>query len=349
MSFCLETIKVDAKVLNDAYVNNKQHFDAFGLQRNAYYNLRDNIHNYINTCAENVKIVIYVDDVLEQPIIISAGKEENEVHITIRIDGTLAVKWIKETCPYETEIQEVNVRALDDVVQRFKHRFIGITPQRQTFYNIRNRIHDLVKTFADNVQISLYVDDVFDKPLIISAGRKENELDIIIKIDGTLEERWKKETCSYKTEIKEVNVEAVDNVVQMFMHRFLDFQDQRQGFFDARDKIHDLVKMCSDNVKIFIFVNDVLGKPIVICAGKMENVVHITVKTSGIVTHDWKKQLWKKCVYENGELMLVTLKSRVECLWGILELFGNIGNTVGRWKNNFSTLLKQESSSISSE
>lgn len=97
------------------------------------------------------------------------------------------------------EIQEVNVRALDDVVQRFIHRFIGNTPQRQTFYNIRKRIHDLVKTFADNVQIFLYVDDVFDKPLIISAGKKENELDIIIKIDGSLEVRWKKETCSYKT------------------------------------------------------------------------------------------------------------------------------------------------------
>lgn len=97
------------------------------------------------------------------------------------------------------EIQEVNVRALDDVVQRFKHRFIGITPQRQTFYNIRIKIHDLVKNFADNVQIFLYVDDVFDKPLIISAGKKENELDIIIKIDGSLEVRWRKETCSYKT------------------------------------------------------------------------------------------------------------------------------------------------------
>lgn len=344
MSVCLETIKVDAKVLNDAYVNNKQHFDAFGLQRNAYYNLRDNIHNRIKTSADNVKLVIYVDDVLEQPIIISAGKEENEVHITIGIDGTLAVNWIKETCSYETEIQEVNVRTLNDVVQRFSHRFIGITPQRQTFYNIRYRIHDLVKTFADNVQISLYVDDVFDKPLIISAGKKENELDIIIKIDGTLEERWKKETCSYKTEIEEVNVEAVDNVVQMFMHRFLDFEVQRQGFFDARDKIHDLVKMCSDNVKIFIFVNDVLGKPIVICAGKMKNVVHITVKTSGIVTHDWKKKCWKKHVYENGELMLATLKSSLECLKGIIDSTAAIGNTVGGWINHFST-KKEESSS----
>lgn len=136
----------------------------------------------------------------------------------------------------------------------------------------------------------------------------------------------------------------MDNVVQMFMHRFLDFEVQRQGFFDARDKIHDLVKMCSDNVKIIIFVNDVLGKPIVICAGKMKNVVHITVKTSGIVTLDWKKKLWKKRVYENGELMLATFKSSLECVKGILDLTGIIGKTVGGWINHFST-KKEESSS----
>lgn len=142
----------------------------------------------------------------------------------------------------------------------------------------------------------------------------------------------------------------MDNVVQMFMHRFLDFEAQRQGFFDARDKIHDLVKMCSDNVKIFIFVDDVLGtcKPIVICAGKMENVVHITVKTSGIVTHDWKKKSWQKRVYEDGGLMLVALKGSLDCLKGIIELTGNIGNTVGGWINLFAT-KKQESSSIPSK
>lgn len=47
--------------------------------------------------------------------------------------------------------------------------------------------------------------------------------------------------------------------------------------------------MCFDNVKIFIFVNDVFGKLIVICVGKMENVVYIIVKISGIVIYDWKK------------------------------------------------------------
>lgn len=221
-----EVIKVDARALNDEYVIHKQYFAAFNLQRNAYYNLRDNIPSYLKTCADNVELVIYVDDVLEQPIHVRAGKGENGVAITIRIDGTLAVKWTKET-------------------------------------------------------------------------------------------------CSYEIKIKEVNVEAVDNIIQMFMHRLLDFEAQRQGFFDARDKIHNLVKICSDNVKIVIFVDGVLDKSIAICAGEMQNVVHITIQTSGIVTHNWMKKSWKKHVYDDGELMLNTSRR-------IIELIGHIVNIGGR-------------------
>lgn len=147
-------------------------------------------------------------------------------------------------------------------------------------------------------------------------------------------------------EIQKVTVEAVDDVVQMFLHRFLDFEAQRKGFFDVRDKIHDLVKMCSDNVQIVIFVNDVLGKSIVICAGKMENVVHITIKNSGIVTHDWKKKQCKKHVYDNWESMLGTIKSTLDCVRGIIELVTIIGNMGGRFFN-FLFRGNQESSSIS--
>lgn len=98
--------------------------------------------------------------------------------------------------------------------------------------------------------------------------------------------------------------------------------------------------MCFDNVKIFIFVNDVFGKLIVICVGKMKNVVYIIVKISGIVIFDWKKKFWKKCVYENGELMLVIVKSSLECVKGILDLIGIIGKMVGGWINYF--FIKKE-------
>lgn len=41
-------------------------------------------------------------------------------------------------------ITEVIFQALDDVLQRYRHRFVDIKPQRQAFYNIRNMIHDTI-------------------------------------------------------------------------------------------------------------------------------------------------------------------------------------------------------------
>lgn len=95
-------------------------------------------------------------------------------------------------------IEEVNGKALDDVFQRYMHRFTGIEPQRQAFNKVRDIILDLGTTFADNVKIVIYVIDVFDQPIVISTRMTDNELSITINIDGTLKVKWEKETCSYK-------------------------------------------------------------------------------------------------------------------------------------------------------
>lgn len=51
-------------------------------------------------CAEKVKLVLYVNDVLDKPIIISSGSKENHLQITIRNDGTVIRKWIRITWVY---------------------------------------------------------------------------------------------------------------------------------------------------------------------------------------------------------------------------------------------------------
>lgn len=307
-------MKVDAEVLNAALVKNKQHFNGFDLQKRAYYNLRDDIHQYVKTCANNVRLIIYVDDVLDQPIKISAGKTENELCITIKIDGTLKVKWTKETCSYEAKIEEVNGKALDDVFKRYMHRFTGIEPQRQAFNKVRDIILDLGTTFADNVKIVIYVIDVFDQPIVISTRMTDNELSITINIDGTLKVKWEKETCSYKENITEVNVEALEDAFQTYMHRFVHIEPQRQAFYHVRDMIHDLVKFCVDNVKIVISVDDVLKKSIIISTEKTENELHFTIKTDGIVTKSWTKKTWMKCLCENWESASVVVKETTEII-----------------------------------
>lgn len=70
-------------------------------QRQAFHKVRDMILDLDTTFADNVKVIIKVIDVFDQPIVISTTNTDNELRITIKIDGTLKVKWTKDTCLYE--------------------------------------------------------------------------------------------------------------------------------------------------------------------------------------------------------------------------------------------------------
>lgn len=85
------------EALEDAFQTYMHRFVHIEPQRHAFYNVRDMILDHVKFCVDNVKIVISVDDVLKKPIIISTEKTENELHFTIKIDGTVTKSWTKET------------------------------------------------------------------------------------------------------------------------------------------------------------------------------------------------------------------------------------------------------------
>lgn len=136
--------------------------------------------------------------------------------------------------------------------------------------------------------------------------------------------------------ITEVNVEALEDAFQTYMHRFVHIEPQRHAFYNVRDMIHDLVKFCVDNVKIVIFVDDVLKKSIIISTEKTENELHFTIKTDGTVTKSWTKETWKKCFYESRESAIVVLKETT-------EIIRNVGLLV----TEFIKLLSKSNSSSS--
>lgn len=131
-------------------------------------------------------------------------------------------------------------------------------------------------------------------------------------------------------------MEALEDAFQTYMHRFVHIEPQRHAFYNVRDMIHDLVKFCVDNVKIVIFVDDVLKKSIIISTEKTENELHFTIKTDGTVTKSWTKETWKKCFYESRESAIVVLKETTE----------NIRN-VGLLVTEYIKLLSKSNSSSS--
>lgn len=65
--------------------------------RDAFYNVRDEIHKHVKTCDRNIRVVIYFDDVLDDPLVVVVGPGENRLRITIKRNGKVTYNWTKET------------------------------------------------------------------------------------------------------------------------------------------------------------------------------------------------------------------------------------------------------------
>lgn len=65
--------------------------------RKAMYRIRDTIHEKIKTCANNVVVYIYVDDVLDEPMKFTVGSGDNELTITVRDGGLIEYNWTSYT------------------------------------------------------------------------------------------------------------------------------------------------------------------------------------------------------------------------------------------------------------
>ena len=64
------------------------------------YEIRNSIHQHMKTCADNVRVTIYVDEVLDEPLVFSVGPGENDLLISVNHDGTVEYKWTN--CTYES-------------------------------------------------------------------------------------------------------------------------------------------------------------------------------------------------------------------------------------------------------
>lgn len=88
---------MDSNALNDALLKLKPLFKGFDQHLNAFYKVRDEIDGDLEFCANNVQIIIYVNDILDNPLVISSGSKEKQMHITINNDGTVTKEWKRRT------------------------------------------------------------------------------------------------------------------------------------------------------------------------------------------------------------------------------------------------------------
>lgn len=88
---------VDHRAINDGYLRAKDKFKGHDESKKEYLKLRQKISSYVGSSMKNVHVTIYVDNVLEDPIIICAGTGENKLVITIDDDAKVSHRWEKKT------------------------------------------------------------------------------------------------------------------------------------------------------------------------------------------------------------------------------------------------------------
>lgn len=81
------------------------------------------------------------------------------------------------------ETDEVDHQVLHLVYQRLDPDLRGSREQIQAFYRLRHEINKHVNHFADNVKLTLYINDV---DIVICAGNKENEIVFTIEDNGNI-------------------------------------------------------------------------------------------------------------------------------------------------------------------
>lgn len=78
---------------------NQSMFDNTSKQKlkDMFIDVRENICKSVKICADNVEVVVKMNEILDDPITVTAGKGENKLLITIHSKTGVDYKWTKET------------------------------------------------------------------------------------------------------------------------------------------------------------------------------------------------------------------------------------------------------------
>lgn len=111
-----------------------------------------------------------------------------------------------------------------------------------------------------------------------------------------------------------VTSEVLHSVYENLPPELRGSEKQIESVHCFRHDINQHMKNCADNVKLTLYINNV---EIIICAGKMENEIVITIKNDGDTKITWHKETWSK--YFNDKMKQISRR-----------LLSSLGNYVTR-------------------
>lgn len=97
-----------------------------------------------------------------------------------------------------------------------------------------------------------------------------------------------------------VNSDVLHSVYENLPPEIRGSEKQIEGVQCFRHDINQHMKNCADNVKLTLYINNV---EIIICTGKMENEIVITIKDDGDTKKNWLKETWSKYFNDGRDKM----------------------------------------------
>lgn len=122
--------------MQKAFIKVKDDLNERPTMREAFYYVRDNIHEVVRSCATNLRVVIYFNGVLKEPLVVTSGSEENRLEITINTDGTSTYAWTKQTwakvfLDVKENVKSITQTILTGFLSLFRRKPLSIENKKQ--------------------------------------------------------------------------------------------------------------------------------------------------------------------------------------------------------------------------
>lgn len=113
-----------------------------------------------------------------------------------------------------------------------------------------------------------------------------------------------------------INDETVNKAFSKVKDKLRSKKELRKGVAELRKLIAQTLQSCSDNVKVTIYMDEVLDDPIIIPCGKGDNKLLVTIDSDDGVDFTWTETTMAKAFWDGWGLGTKIAKKIVEAIAG---------------------------------
>lgn len=114
----------------------------------------------------------------------------------------------------------------------------------------------------------------------------------------------------------QINDETIHKAFSIVKHEIKTKKKLQKGVAELRKKITQTLQSCHDNVKVKIYMDELLEDPIIIPCGRGDNTLVVTIDSDDGVDFTWTETTMAKAFWDGWGLGTKIAKAIVETIAG---------------------------------